>query len=371
MSMKKLTAFLKSEAVLAVSLLLAVFSMFLQPPDREYLNYVNFEVLGLLFCLMAAVAGLGEAGLFRFLARQLTGLTKNAKLLSLLLVAVCFVLSAFVTNDVALLTFVPFTIGLLGTEDQPRLIGTITMETVAANLGSLSTPIGNPQNLLLYDAYGLGAGEFFSLSLPVAALCLVLTGVGCLVLLKKGADVAPAEGKTAIDGKSAIRFGILFLLAVLTVLRVLDWRICLGITAAVLAVFDRKLFKKIDWGLLLTFIGFFVFVGNLSRLDAVRSFVEGLLTGRVMVASALVSQVVSNVPAAAMLSAFTQDWRGLFLGLNLGGLGTLIASMASLISFRLYGASRNSQKGRYFGIFTLVNFILLAVSLLLAGLIWR
>jgi len=367
--MQRIWRFIKSEAVLVISLVLAAASMLLVPPDAGYGEYVNFEVLGLLLCLMAAVAGLREAGLFALLSRSLTRMTKNGKTLSLLLVAACFLLSAFVTNDVALITFVPFTIALLGTEDRDRLIGAVVMETVAANLGSLSTPIGNPQNLLIYDTYSLGAGEFFSLSLPVAGLCLVLTaGTGFLVL-KRGADVRPAESAGKLAVFPAVRAGSLFLLCVLTVLRVMDWRITLLITALALGIFDRKLLGKIDWGLLVTFVGFFVFVGNLARVEAVRGVVENLLRGRVMVTSALISQVVSNVPAAAMLTAFTEDWRGVFLGVNLGGLGTLIASMASLISFRYYSAAPGAAKGRYMLVFTLVNFVLLAISLVLAGVL--
>ena len=263
-----------------------------------------------------------------------------------------------------------FTVALLGTEDKPRLIRAVVMETVAANLGSLSTPIGNPQNLLIYDTYGLGAGEFFSLSLPVAALCLVLTAGASLLLLKRGTDIAPSAEGEAMRKLPTFRAGLLFLLCVLTVLRVLDWRITLGVTVLEMLLFDRKLFGKIDWGLLVTFVGFFIFVGNLGRVDAVRGFVEALLEGRVMVTSAIISQAVSNVPAAAMLTAFTEDWKGLFLGVNLGGLGTLIASMASLISFRLYGAAPGADKGRYMLVFTLVNFALLALSLGLAVLIW-
>ena len=366
----KILHFLKSEAVLVISLVLAAASMFLVPPDAAYAEYVNFEVLGLLLCLMAAVAGLRQAGLFELLAKGLTRLTRNGKVLGLLLTAACFVLSAFVTNDVALITFVPFTVALLGTEDRDRLIGAVVMETVAANLGSLSTPIGNPQNLLIYDTYGLGAGEFFSLSLPVAGLCLVFTAVASLLVLKRGADIAPAEEKGGLQKFPAVRAAALFILCVLTVLRVLDWKITLAVTLLALMAFDRKLFGKIDWGLLVTFVGFFVFVGNLARVEAVRGFVEMLLEGRVMVTSALISQVVSNVPAAAMLTAFTEDWRGVFLGVNLGGLGTLIASMASLISYRLYGAAPKAAKGRYMAIFTLVNFALLAVLLVIANLIW-
>lgn len=368
--MQRVWRFVKSEAVLVISLVLAAASMLLQKPDAQYAEYVNFEVLGLLLCLMAAVAGLREAGLFTLLSRSLTRMTKNGKTLSLLLVAACFLLSAFVTNDVALITFVPFTVALLGTEDKPRLIRAVVMETVAANLGSLSTPIGNPQNLLIYDTYGLGAGEFFSLSLPVAALCLVLTAGASLLLLKRGTDIAPSAEGEAMRKLPAFRAGLLFLLCVLTVLRVLDWRITLGVTVLEMLIFDRKLFGKIDWGLLVTFVGFFIFVGNLGRVDAVRGFVEKLLEGRVMVTSAIISQAVSNVPAAAMLTAFTEDWKGLFLGVNLGGLGTLIASMASLISFRLYGAAPGADKGRYMLVFTLVNFALLALSLGLAVLIW-
>lgn len=362
---KKLLRLLRGNIVLAAAALCAAASLFLVPPDRGYGNYVNWSVLTVLFCLMAAVAGLAGCGVFARLAGAVTRLTEDGRKLALLLVLACFLISPLITNDVALLTFVPFTAGLFGTDR--RLAPTVVMETAAANLGSLLTPIGNPQNLFLYARFRLQPGEFFAVTLPLGGVCLALTALLTWLLVRPGALPAPAAAPRTEKPSlfPLARYGLLFLAGLLTVLRVLPWPVCLGLTLLVLLLFDRPLFGKVDYSLLASFLCFFVLVGNLARLEPVRRLISAALTGRVVLVSALISQVISNVPAAAMLASFTDDWRGLLLGVDIGGLGTLIASMASLISFRLYCASAAPERGRYFGLFSAVNFGLLA--LLLAG----
>lgn len=366
-SMAKLRAFLRDNSILVLAALCAAGSMVLVPPDGEYIDYVNWQVLGILFCLMAAVDGLGRCGVFRRLSGILLRRLAGQRRLALGLVWLCFFASALVTNDVALLTFVPFTIGLWGTGR--TLAPVVVMETVAANLGSLLTPMGNPQNLFLYARYGLDAGAFFSVTAPLWAVCLLCTTVLTLLLVRDGA--LPAEAEAAGEAppqpprRLLLLHGLLFLAGLLAVMKALDWRLVLGITVLALLLLDRRGFRGADYGLLASFVCFFVLVGNLARLPAVSGLVSRLLEGRVMTVSALLSQIISNVPAAAMLASFTEDWQGLLLGVNIGGLGTLIASMASLISYRQYCLSGAPGRGRYLAVFSGINFGLLA--LLLAG----
>ncbi len=360
-----LKAFLKKNTVLAVAAALALLSMFLVPPDKEYLGYMNAHVLTILFVLMASVSGFSAAGLFAKLSAALSRRTTSPRTLSMLLVLLCFFLSALITNDVALITFVPFTLGLLGGER--RVIPVVVMETVAANLGSLLTPIGNPQNLYLFSHYALGLGEFFGAVWPLGllslALCLALTWV----LVPEG---APVEGHGPDQLHASAfelgRYGLMFVLGLLCVLNVLRWPVCLGLCLCMMLVFDRHLFRGVDYSLLLSFVAFFVLVGNLGRIPAVQDFIRSVVEGHELLAGALISQVISNVPAATMLAGFTEQWRALLLGVNIGGLGTPIASMASLISLRLYGMAEGAESGRYLLLFSAVNFGLLALLLVLS-----
>ena len=360
-------AFVRHNVVLCAAAALAALSMLFVPPDREYLGYINGRVLTVLFVLMAAVAGFSGAGLFVRLSGALTRRTTSARTLGLGLVLLCFFLSMLITNDVALITFVPFTLGLFGRER--RVVPVLVMETVGANLGSLLTPIGNPQNLYLYSYYALTAGDFFRAVLPLGLLCLALV-TGLTLLLVRGGAVPAARANDTLSATpfALLRYSLLFALGLLTVMRTLDWRICLGVSALLLLVFDRPLFRCVDWSLLASFVCFFVLVGNLARIEAVRGLIESLLLGREYRTAALLSQVISNVPAATMLSGFTTDWRALLLGVNVGGLGTPIASMASLITLRFY-SSAPAPGGRYLAVFSAVNFALLALLLALEPLL--
>ncbi len=362
--MSKIKAFISSEAVLILSALLAVGSMFAVPPDKLYAHYINYSVLILLFCLMAAVAGLQAAGVFSRIADSVSrsGLGKKGK--SLLLILICFFSSALITNDVALITFVPFTIGLLGCGDKRTLIAVIVLETVSANLGSVITPIGNPQNLFIYSQYAVPFSDFMRVVLPLGIISLALILICWLLLVPKvPASDEKNENDTPLHTFQIVRCTVIFILSILSVLGILDHIITLAATLVILLIFDRRLFGKIDYSLLLTFVCFFVFVGNLARIEAVEGFISSIVSGRELLTGALASQIISNVPAAAMLASFTENWQELLLGVNIGGLGTPIASMASLISMRLYNSSENASKGRYLLVFSAVNFILLIILL--------
>lgn len=363
--------FVKKEPVLTAAGLLAVLSAVLVPPDAGYAGYVNWSVLALLYCLMTVVAGLRRCGAFDVLTHALAGLTRSTAALTALLTALCFFGAAVITNDVALLTFVPFTIGLFGTGRTKRLVYVLTLETVAANLGSMVTPIGNPQNLYLYARYAMTGGTFFRVMLPLGAVSLLAVAALAALAPRERLEKDGKTARPALCGRLLALYGGLFLLCLLCVVKVLPWYVLLPLVCAAEAVFDRPALWEADFSLLATFLFFFVFVGNAVRLDAVCSAVQRLLAGREVTASALVSQVISNVPAAAMLSAFTDNGTALLWGTNIGGLGTPVASMASLITLRLYAGCGAGQMRRYLGVFSAVNFGLLAAFLLAAPLLER
>ncbi len=365
---EKLLRFVKAEPVLVVSGLFALASMAMVPPSAAYFSYVDFRTLGILFCLMAAVAGLTEAGLFGAAAAVLVKRGGSRKRLCLLLVLLCFTASMLITNDVALITFVPLTLLLLNGAEERCRIFTVVMETIAANLGSMLTPVGNPQNLYLFSHYELSPGEFFAVTAPVWGMGLILT-TGAVLFAKLPGIVSPnMEEVEPFNGKKALLYGGMFLLSLLAVFRILHWVVVLAAAVVLLLIFNRKLFRKIDYSLLLTFLFFFLLVGNLGRIPAVQRTISGMLAGREVLVSAAVSQVISNVPAALMLSGFSGEWRGLLVGTNIGGLGTLIASMASLISFRLYSRGENAHTGRYLAMFSVYNVLFL---ILLFGIFFR
>lgn len=259
---QRLLGFVKREPVLLVSALLALVSACFAPPSAAYLQYIDFRTLGILFCLMAAVAGLSGAGVFVVAARRLSARARHVKSLSLFLTLLCFLSAMLITNDVALITFVPLTLLLLEGLEQRHRIFVVVMETVAANLGSMLTPVGNPQNLYLYARYGIGAGEFFAVTAPVWAAGLLLTvlAVGLSRLPRTPVPYLPASGP--ISRRTALFYGAVFLLSLLAVFRLLPWWLVLGATVAAVAVADRRLFRSIDYSLFATFVFFFILVGD-------------------------------------------------------------------------------------------------------------
>ena len=357
--MAAIRSFVRREPVLLIAALAAIFSCVLVPPDPAYLGYMDFRTLALLYCLMIVVAGLRQAGLFAHLAHRLCENVKSVRMIALTLVLLCFFSAMLITNDVALLTFVPFAVVVLGMADRKKdLIHIVVLQTVAANLGSMLTPVGNPQNLYLYSRYDLSFGAFVRATLPLWLLSLLLVGLACLALSPTPLRIFLGE-EPGLDRRALWLYAALFAVCLLVVLRILSWPVMLVIVAAALLILDRKILLKADFMLLLTFVAFFVFSGNLARLDAVDRLLRRLLEGRVYLTSLLTSQVISNVPAALLLSGFTEDWGSLLLGVNVGGLGTPIASLASLISMKLYAHSDHAHTGRYLAEFTLVNGALL------------
>ena len=362
--------FIKSQPVLAISFVAAVATMFIIPPDKGYFGYINTTVLIELFALMIAVAGFRSVGIFDRATDLMLRKAGTIRRLGLIFILLCFFSSMLVTNDVALITFVPLTLMIFsGIKDEKSRILTIVLETAAANLGSMLTPVGNPQNLYIYDHYKLTAIDFVRTMLPSGILSLVVLILLTLLLPKTECGTHKSE-KSAIKPAPTIGFAVLFAACLLTVFRVLpDWVILIAAIAAAL-VFDWSLLKKADYSLLATFVCFFVFVGNIARIEAVNSFFSSMISGREMIVSILLSQVISNVPAALMLSGFTDDGTELLLGVDLGGLGTIIASLASLISFQFYRKAEGAKSGRYLLVFTGISIILLIPLLIINLLIF-
>ena len=366
--MAAIRSFVRREPVLLIAALAALVSCFFVPPDPAYLGYMDYRTLALLYCLMTVVAGLRQAGLFAHLAHSLCENVKNVRMIGLVLVLLCFFSAMLITNDVALLTFVPFAVVVLGMADRKKdLIHIVVLQTVAANLGSMLTPVGNPQNLYLYSYYDFSFGAFLRLTLPVWLFSLFLVSLACLVLSPVPLSLFLGE-EPGLDRRALWLYLALFLVCLGVVLRLVSWPVMLGIVVVVLLILDRPILLKADFMLLLTFVAFFVFSGNLARIEAVDRLLRRLLEGRVYLTSLLASQVISNVPAALLLSGFTADARSLLLGVDIGGLGTPIASLASLISIKLYAHSDHAHTGSYLAEFTLVN---LAMLLLLSLVQYR
>lgn len=370
-AVKRVLAWLKKEIVLTIAWALVGVTAFLVPPDMGYLDYIDFHTLGLLFCLMAVMAGLQRLGLFRKLGEGLLRKAKSARQVEVILVFLCFVSSCILTNDVALITFVPFAITVLGLSGMgDRLVSVVVMQTIAANLGSMLTPIGNPQNLYLYGQSGLPLGRFVAVTAPYAMLSAVLLAVW--LLCRKSAPIAlSGDGAEAVplNRKQAVLYGVLFLVSLGAVARIVSVWLAVGVVLAVVLLTDRETLKHVDYALLLTFVGFFVFVGNMGRLTFFADLLQRLVEGREVVCAVVVSQCISNVPAALLLSGFTENWEGLIVGTNLGGLGTLIASMASLISYKALSSHLPGKKGAYMGVFTLANVAFLGALLLLVWIL--
>ena len=363
--MKKIKDFCKKEIVLIISFILAVCSAFLVKPNIGYIDYIDFKTLILLFCLMAVMAGLNSLGIFRLIAAKLLKFTKTSRSLCLVLSLLCFFSSMIITNDVALITFVTFSVIILNISQKKNLlIPLVTLETVAANLGSMVTPIGNPQNLYLFSSFNLSLEEFFKTLLPYALLSLVLTAFSALFFKKDTLQIAEDNEYIKSNKILTAIYAVLFVISILTVFRVIPHAITLALTVLIILIFDRKTLLKADYSLLLTFTFLFIFIGNLKNIESVNNLLSNAVNGNELVAGIAASQIFSNVPAAILLSAFTSNISELLIGVNLGGLGTLIASMASLISFK-YVVKEKVSASRYLAVFTGVNLVFLVANILL------
>ncbi|MBR5793359.1 MAG: citrate transporter [Anaerotignum sp.] len=367
MNKEKLIAFFKKETILCISGILAFVSAFIIPPDAGYMEYCDFKVLILLFCLMAVMGGFQQLGVFDRMANLLLARARKMRQLATTLVMLCFFSAMFVTNDVALITFVPFTIMLLERANlREKMIPIIVLQTIAANLGSMLTPVGNPQNLFLYTISGMGMGEFFAITLPYVGVSYFFLYVLCYLQGRTPLQTEKQEPKrqwTSHDKGFLVALGLLFILCLLAVFHLAPHQVVLVVILVWFIFFQKGILKDLDYNLLLTFIFFFILIGNLGRISAVRNTLQELLLGREVIVSFLASQFISNVPAAVLLSEFTDSYASLIAGVNIGGLGTLIASMASLISYKYYAQAEGARKGKYMIHFTIWNIIFAVVLL--------
>ena len=373
--MKFIQKLIQQETVLCAAFVLAVISALIVPPDKTYLTYIDWNTLLLLFGLMAVMAGFQKLGVFKEIGKKLLSRTRTTRQLMIVLVFLPFFFSMLITNDVALITFVPFAVIVLRlSQQEKRIVPLVVLQTLAANLGSMLTPMGNPQNLYLYAKSGISLQAFLQLMLPytiASGLCLL---AGIFFMKKeslRALDLSTAafsdDTKTPKGTASKLLcFGIGFLLCLLCVAKLLAPAVAAAVLFFYLLATDRALLKKIDYSLLGTFVCFFVFIGNMGRIERFCALLERLLTGHERIVAVLSSQIISNVPAALLLSGFTDEYSSLIVGTNLGGLGTLIASMASLISYKQVAREYPAQKGKYLGCFTLANIVMLAVLLSLS-----
>ncbi|MCQ2516682.1 MAG: citrate transporter [Saccharofermentans sp.] len=359
---RKIKDLIKNDTVLLIATLLAIVSSIIITPDLEYLDYINYRVLAILMGLMIVMAGFKRMGVFTAVARGLLKLTGSVHSSSMVLVMLCFFFSMAITNDVALISFVPLTLEMLRLLKREDLaIRIVALQTVAANLGSMATPIGNPQNLYLYDLMGVSFGAFIKLMIVPTLLSLVFLVVAILFSIKnEKLETSNINKASKIPTVKLVAFIALFGINVLTVLGIVSFYVSLLITIIVAVILDRgALF--IDYALLLTFFMFFVFIGNMQRIESIVTMLNTLVAGKELEVGILFSQVISNVPAAMLLSPFAESLQGLLYGVSLGGLGTLIASMASLISYKYIARSESSKisSSKYLFYFTIVCIIFL------------
>ena len=348
--------FLKKECVLVIAVTLAILSSFISIPK---LSYIDFKVLILLFNLMVVVAAFKELKVLDSIAIGLLKKCNTYTSISLALVFITFISSMIVTNDVALITFVPLSI-VIARKANINVLKIVIFQTLAANLGSSFTPMGNPQNLFIYSFYNLSPIDFFKITLPIVILAVLFLVL--LVFKDKKMNLSLDLEDVKIDNKRDVYlFGGLFLIILLSVFHVIDYKVTFLITVVMVLILNKKLFSQVDYSLLITFIGFFIFVGNISTMDVVKNFMEGILNSpkSTFLASVLSSQVISNVPATMLLSGFTDHFKELLLGVNIGGMGTLIASLASVISYKIYASEFGNDN--YMKSFTFYNILGLVI----------
>ena len=363
-----LVHFLRTNTVLAIALAAAGVSMLLVPPDAQYISYLDFKTLTCLFTTLAVICALRNIHFFTTVAQKIVRLTGNLRMAVLALVYITFIGSMLIANDMALLTFLPLGYFALSSTGKDKYMApTFILQNIAANLGGMLTPFGNPQNLYLYTKFNIPNGEFMSIMLLPFAVSVALITVCCLFMPKE-----PLTMREKVSGKLPAKrtalYLVLFASTLLIVFRVIPYIYGLIVIPLVLMMADRDALRQVDYPLLLTFVAFFIFAGNMSRIDAVSRLFSGLLGHNTLLTSALSCQVISNVPSAILLSQFTENYPALLVGVNIGGTGTIIASLASLITFREYSRHYPHLTGKYMGLFSAFNFGFLAVLLVVCSL---
>ena len=355
--------FVKKNAVLCIATFVAVITCFFIPPDSEYLSYFDLKTLTCLFCVLAVVCALRNIRFFTFLARKIVILFKNTRASILALVYITFLGSMLIANDMALLTFLPLGYFVLSTTGKKKYMAfTFIMQNIAANLGGMLTPFGNPQNLYLYTKFNIPTGEFTLTMLPPFLISIALITLCCFLFVKNEPLELESESKPLPVWRTVV-YGLLFALSIVIVFRVIPFQIGLVVIPLVLLFLDRKALAEVDYGLLLTFVAFFIFSGNMARIEGIKNLLSGLMEKNPLLVSTLSCQAISNVPSAILLSQFTDNYVPLLLGVNIGGCGTLISSLASLITFREYAQRDSAGVKNYLLTFSAFNFAFLLILL--------
>lgn len=368
-SANRILHFIRTETVLFFAMVIALISCIFVPPSLNYVNYIDWDTLALLFALMAVMQGFQKAGVFIFLANSLLKTAKTSKKICVILVFLPFVFSTVITNDVSLITFVPFSITVLQMAGLQKLMVPVTiMQTIAANMGSSLTPMGNPQNLYLYSKSQIGFWELFVLMLPYVVVTAVILFL--FIVMKKSERVNQVSVPVQPADYKLISICLISLvICMLGIFKIIPALIIALIIFAVFLVSDKNILTGVDYSLLLTFFAFFIFIGNIKNIEVFRNFLSFAIEGHVKAVAVLTSQIISNVPSALLLSGFTDNWKELIIGCNIGGLGTLIASMASLISYKILVQQYPKFKKQYYIFFSESNFALLIILLIIALII--
>ena len=353
--MTSVIKFIKKNTVLVIAMIAAIITSIIVPPDMEYLNYFDFKTLTCLFCVLAVVCAFKNINFFYIIALNIVKVFKNLRLSILVLVYITFIGSMLIANDMALLTFLPLGYYVLVTaEKQKYMAFTFIMQNIAANLGGMLTPFGNPQNLYLYSFFNISNDEFIQIMFPPFIISIALITICCLFIKKE--PLLIKEQPTTLNSKRTVAYSILFVFAIAIVFRGIPYYLGLVVIPIALLILDRKALKMVDYPLLLTFACFFIFAGNMARIDVIRDLFSYLLNQNTLLFSICSCQVISNVPSAILLSQFTNNYADLLVGVNIGGAGTLIASLASLITFREYTKNNPKKTKYYIGMFSAFNF---------------
>lgn len=368
--------FFHSHLVLTIALLCALITMVIVPPDIKYLDYIDFKTICCLFATLLVVCALKNIRFFTFIARKIVHSTPNLRICILALLYITFIGSLFIANDMALITFLPLGYFVLAdTGNEKYMPWVFVLQNISANLGGMLTPFGNPQNLYIYNKFQIPTLEFMKIMVLPFLLAVLMLTLSVLFFPKTKMEFTIDEGtdKITLSPRKTSIYLVLFVLSILAVFDILPYYVATIIIFVGILILDRKATLKVDYPLLLTFVMFFIFAGNMSRIDIIRNFMSSLLEKNTLIVSALSCQVISNVPSAVLLSQFTTNYKELLLGVNIGGTGTIIASLASLITLSEFSRCQPNAKKRYLAIFTLLNIIffvaLLGFSLLIKNIL--
>jgi len=361
---KKILGFLQANTVLCIAALIAVVTSFIVTPDKQYFSYPDWKTLSCLFLTLAVICALKNIKFFSIVAHKIVVMTGNLRVLALALVYITFIGSMLIANDMALITFLPLGyFALTSTHNEDHMAFVFILQNISANLGGMLTPFGNPQNLYLYSAFNIPTGEFTMIMLKPFILAIAMLTIACF-FLKPLPLVINDNALGKLNAKRTTLYLVLFSFSILIVFRVVPYWIGLFLIPVVLFFADKIALKQVDWGLLGTFFFFFIFSGNMSRIPAVNELLGNLLSKDTLLVSELSCQFISNVPSAILLSKFTENYKELLLGVNIGGTGTLISSLASLITFNHYRTLRPGHTKQYLLLFTIMNVIFLGVMTL-------